>query len=64
MPKFKPVKGILKRMRVTKNGKVVCRSAGRAHRRAVKSAKRLRRLHRTHSLHPRAAKLVRKLVGK
>lgn len=63
MPKMKPCKGILSRMRVTKNGKVVRPSAGTAHRKAIKNAKRRRQLRRIKPLSPTAAKLVKKLIG-
>lgn len=49
MPKMKPKKSVLKRMRLTKNGKVVRYRSGTEKFLAHKSAKRRRRLrgHRT-----------------
>jgi len=44
MPKSKPHKGLLKRIRLTKTGKVHHRKAGSKHLRSHKSADRLRRL--------------------
>ena len=44
MPKNKPHKGFLKRVKVTKTGKVKHRSAFHSHLRSHKSAKRLRQL--------------------
>lgn len=64
MPKMKPCKGLRKRVRITKNGKVVSKSAGSSHRRAVKNAKQRRRVDRTRPLHPTAAKIVKKLIAK
>lgn len=42
MPKFKPHKGTLKRIRVTKSGKVKARIANGSHLRSSKSPGRLR----------------------
>ena len=44
MPKNKPHKGFLKRVKVTKTGKVKHRSAFHSHLRSHKSGKRLRQL--------------------
>lgn len=44
MPKTKPHKGLLKRIRLTKTGLARHNKSGRKHLRSVKSAKRLRRL--------------------
>lgn len=44
MPKNKPHKGFLKRVKVTKSGKVKHRSAFHSHLRSGKSGKRLRQL--------------------
>jgi len=63
MPKFKPCKGILKRVRITKNGKVVSRGAGVGHRKVVKTKKQKRRLRRARPLDPVAARICRKLIG-
>lgn len=62
MPKQKPSKGLLKRVRVTKNGKIVSKSCGSVHRKVVKSPKRRRRLNKIRPLHPTAAKMIRKLI--
>jgi large subunit ribosomal protein L35 len=42
MPKFKPHKGLLKRVRITKSGKIKGRVANGSHLRSGKSATRLR----------------------
>ena len=46
MPKMKTHKGLKKRVRVTRNGKVLARHPGGAHLQSTKSAKRRRRLRR------------------
>ncbi len=63
MPKAKPCKGMRKRVRVTKTGKVVSISSGTGHRKAPKSAKRKRRLRRVRPLSPVAAKQAKKLLA-
>lgn len=62
MPKQKPSKGVRRRVRVTKNGKVVSKSCGSVHRRVVKTPKQRRRLRRIRALHPVAARQLRKLL--
>ncbi len=62
MPKQKPNKGLRRRVRITKNGKVVSKSCGSVHRRVIKSPKRRRRLRRLRALHPTAAKTIKKLL--
>ena len=42
MPKFKPHKGLLKRIRITKSGKVKGRVANGSHLRSGKTSERLR----------------------
>lgn len=44
MPKHKPCKGLLKRVKVTGTGKVSFRRSNTGHLKSVKSAKRLRNL--------------------
>lgn len=62
MPKQKPSKGVRRRVRVTKNGKVVSKSSGSVHRRVVKTPKQRRRLRRIRPLHPVAARTLKKLL--
>lgn len=62
MPKQKSVKGLVKRVRVTKNGKVLSASAGSQHRRAIKNAKQRRRVSGTRPMSPTAAKAIRKVM--
>jgi len=52
MPKLKTNKSIAKRVRVTRNGKVLCHRAGRRHLQSGKTAKRRRHL-RTVALVPK-----------
>jgi len=63
MPKQKPCKGLVKRIRVTKNGKLLAKPAGGRHRRTVKTAKQRRRSMRTKTLPAAAAKQVRQGLG-
>ena len=46
MPKFKPNKGVLKRMKVTGQGKVKFARSGKSHLNSTTSAKRTRTLRR------------------
>lgn len=50
MPKLKTHKGLKKRVRVTRHGKVLCHHPGGAHLQSTKSAKRRRRLRRVTAL--------------
>ena len=50
MPKVKTHKGLKKRVRVTKRGKVLCHHPGGAHLQSTKPASRRRRLRRITSL--------------
>jgi len=62
MPKSKPHKGLLKRIRLTKTGKVHHRKAGSKHLRSHKSADRLRRLRSDRYMTKAEAKRVGKLL--
>ena len=63
MPKLKPHKGVKKRFRVTKNGKVVKVSAFTGHIKASKSAKRKRRLRRVSTLSAPDSRRIKKLLS-
>jgi len=63
MPKLKPCKGLVKRVRVTKNGKVLARGCGSVHRRVRKSSKQKRRLYKSHVLSADGVKGIKKLLG-
>ncbi|GHS90296.1 hypothetical protein FACS1894139_07980 [Planctomycetales bacterium] len=62
MGKQKPCKALVRRVRVTKNGKVVAKPCGSVHRRAIKSPKRRRQLRRVHVLDNNAAKIIKKML--
>jgi large subunit ribosomal protein L35 len=61
MPKMKTKKCILRRFKVTANGKVLRRKAGKSHRMATFTAKRVRQLRREAEVVPgvRAKKVKR-----
>jgi large subunit ribosomal protein L35 len=62
MPKNKPHKGFLKRVRVTKTGKVRHRSAFHSHLSSHKSGKRLRQLRGDHYISNPEIKRAEKLL--
>jgi large subunit ribosomal protein L35 len=64
MPKMKTHKGLRNRVRVTRNGKIVRRKAGKSHLMSGKSGKRCRGLRRAATVEGRFAKAAaRKLAG-
>jgi large subunit ribosomal protein L35 len=62
MPKLKTHKGIRKRMRVTRRGKVLRRKANKGHLMSGKSGQRRRRLRRKTSVHPTQVKTYIRLI--
>ncbi len=62
MPKSKAHKGLLKRIRITRTGKVHHRKAGSKHLRSGKSPTRLRRLRKDRYMTKAEAKRVGKLL--
>lgn len=64
MPKLKVRKSLLKRFRITKNGKILRRGAFTGHLKASKSKKRLRNLKKTKQMTGFFAKKLRKAMGK
>ena len=62
MPKNKPHKGLLKRLKVTKSGKVKHRSAFHSHLSSHKSGKRLRQLRGDHYICDSEIKRAEKLL--
>lgn len=64
MGKVKVRKSLLKRLKITKNGKVLRRQSFRRHMKAAKSSKQLRSLKRGKSVTGYLAKKVLKVVGK
>lgn len=63
MPKLKTNKGIKKRFKITKRGKVIFRSAGKSHLLNSKSRKRKRKLRADHVMGGGMAKKINKLLG-
>ena len=63
MPKLKPHKGILKRMRRTRRGKVVRRRANRGHLMSTKSGQRRRRLRVKGTVNKCQVKTYLRLIG-
>ena len=63
MPKCKPCKGIVKRVRITRNGKVVRRGSGVGHRKVVKTKRQKRRLRRAKPLAAPAARALKRMLG-
>ncbi len=64
MPKNKSHKGTLKRIRISKTGKVKHKPAYSGHLKSRKSAKRLRGLRKTHTMSNADAKRFEKLLHK
>ena len=63
MPKQKPCKGLVKRVRVTNSGKIMAKGAGGRHKRVRKSAVQKRRLSKIRPLEKAAAKQIRLGLG-
>jgi large subunit ribosomal protein L35 len=63
MPKLKTHKGLKDRVRVTRNGKVMRRKAGRSHLMSHKSGKRCQRLRRQDTLKGKYAKKAKDMLG-
>ena len=63
MPKIKTHKGLAKRVKVTKTGKIKRMKAGRSHLMTTKSGKRVRRLRKAGAVSPTEAKKVKRMLG-
>jgi large subunit ribosomal protein L35 len=63
MPKLKTRKGMAKRIRVTRNGKLVRKHAWKSHLLEHKSQKRKRAFRSTTSVSPSDSKEVRRALG-
>lgn len=63
MPKQKPCKSLVKRVRVTRNGKVMAKGAGSRHKRVRKSPQQKRRLGKVRPLEGAAVKQIRLGLG-
>jgi large subunit ribosomal protein L35 len=62
MPKLKTHRGMAKRVKITKGGKIKRRRASRSHLREKKSPKQKRRYRREENLSPKDKKNVKKLL--
>ena len=63
MPKLKTRKSLIKRFRITKNGKILRRQSFRRHLKSHKSKKQLKNLKRTVELKGFYAKKIHKVTG-
>ncbi len=63
MPKQKPCKALVKRVRVTRTGKVMAKGAGGRHKRVVKSPAQKRRLSKVRPLEGAAVRQIRAGLG-
>ncbi len=61
--KRKSKKSLTKRIKVTKNGKILRRTQNMRHRRSHKTAAQVRRMKVVKTLHGRIARRVKKIVG-
>ena len=61
--KLKPHKGLMKRIKITKHGKIKRHRAGTGHLLSHKSAKRRRRLRKAVIMKPMDAKRIKKMLG-
>ena len=64
MPKVKTMKGLAKRVRVTRNGKIVRRNSWTSHRLHQKSKKHKRKDHTEQTVSKADRKTVRRALGK
>ncbi len=62
MPKIKSRRGIQKRIKITKKGKVLIKRSGKSHLLTTKSRKRKRRLRSPNTLEGASAKEFKKLL--
>ncbi len=63
MPKQKPHKGLLKRVRITKSGKIKMHRAFGRHLRSHKSAQTIRRYRKANYAHASDVKRLNRLLG-
>ena len=63
MPKLKPHKGLLKRVKVTATGKITRHQAFKGHLMASKTSKRRRRLGRTMKIDKTNMKVIRRMLA-
>lgn len=62
MPKLKTKKKAAKRLRVTKNGKVIAKTTGRRHLLGDKSPKKIRQMRRNLEIQGRQARVIKTLL--
>jgi len=62
MPKLKPHKGLLKRVKVTATGKIIRRQANKGHLMASKNSARRRRLGRVVNVDKTNMKTIRRML--
>jgi large subunit ribosomal protein L35 len=62
MPKLKTRKGVAKRFKITKSGRIKKRSANRGHLLSKRSTKRKRKLRKSGYLSPAEEKKIRRLL--
>jgi large subunit ribosomal protein L35 len=62
MPKLKPHKGVLKRFKLTKNGKLKYKRAGSNHLNSGKGGKRIRQLRKPGILAPVETRRLKKML--
>lgn len=63
MPKLKPHKGLLKRVKVTAKGKIVRHQANKGHLMSSKSSQRRRRLRRVSKVDGTNVRVTRRLLA-
>jgi large subunit ribosomal protein L35 len=63
MPKLKPHKGLLKRVKVTATGKIIRRQANKGHLMITKNGARRRRLGRTVNVDKTNMKTMRRMLA-
>lgn len=64
MPKMKSKRALMKRIKITKSGKIIRKSAYTGHLAPGKSTKQKRHLRKPRQLHPSDVKRVRILISK
>jgi large subunit ribosomal protein L35 len=63
MPKLKPHKGLLKRVKVTAKGKIIRRQACKGHLMSTKSSRRRRRLGRVAGIDKTNLKVIHRMLA-
>ena len=63
MPKMKTNKALVKRLKVTGRGKLLCRRAGSGHLKSAKSPKQLRRFRKDAAVSKGYARTARAMLG-